>query len=100
MSTDTRTTNTHAVDNEKKREKKNVYIYKKGEKEKQQEILSLWEEGKLKLNSSSNSCLCSGSEQHKKSAANRPNYFSILPMAEDSIVVSHCARMSVRGFYL
>lgn len=64
-------TYTHGLDNEKG---------KKERQRKQEEILSIGEEGKPKLNSSLNSRLCSGGEQHKKSAANRPNYFSILPM--------------------
>lgn len=74
LSTDTNL-HIHALDNEKKKKGK------RKRKIKQQE-LNLGEEGKPKLNSSLNSCLCSGGEQHEKSAANRPNYFSILPMVE------------------
>lgn len=67
---------------------------KKERKRKQQELLSLGEERKPKLNSSLNSCLCSGGEQREKSAANRPNYFLYCQWSKSVV----CEWVS--GFYL
>lgn len=75
-------------DNEKEQKKKY-------NKRKQRETLSLGEEGKPKLNSSLNSSWYSVGGQHEKSAANGPNYFSILPKRSMSRV---CARARVVGW--